>query len=571
MPLDGSFLACLRHELEAMVDCHIDKIHIPSKSEFVFGVRGKGFNKKLFISLSPESPRVSFTSATFENPSNPPMFCMLLRKHLSSGRIINIEGFGAERIINFKVLSTNDMGDRVTNTLVLEFFGAKTNLILLDSQGRIIDSARRSDIESSDRIIQPGAIYTPPKNTGKTDLLTGDLITAAKSILSIDHQKLCDSILKNIAGVSPLICREISYNLTGDVDTICKDIAESHLLKQLENIKSVVLEGGKPYMLYKEGTPKDYSFLEIHQYENHYINKPVESFSELLEEFFCEKERIKRLENSKSDLVKRVKNLITRNERKLNYRKEELKQTSQRESLRIYGELIKANIYRIDKSADKIVVENYYDPNCELVEIPLNTALSPANNAAKYFKDYKKACTAAATLGQLINECETELEYLDSVLFELFSADSAAEINEIRSELLSGGYISSCQNKRQAKIDSKPYTFSKNGFEIMVGKNNLQNDHLTTKIAGKGDLWFHTKNIHGSHVILFTNGKEPDEDTMLYAANLAAYYSKAKNSNQVPVDYTPVKFVKKPNGSKPGMVIYTTNKTIFANPGDLKL
>ena len=572
MPLDGSFIACLRQELKITVDCHIDKIHIPAKNEFVFSVRGKNLNKKLFISISPGSPRVNFTDFAFENPANPPMFCMLLRKHLASGRILSVDGCGAERLINFKIQSTNEMGDRVVNTLVLEFLGQKTNLILLDETGRILDAARRSDIESGDRLIQPGAIYTLPVSTGKTDILTGDLVDAVKNILSLPDVKLSDVLLQNLGGISPLICREIAFSLTGDCDSFADAVNENELLNKLTELKNTVISGGTPYILYDEnGFPKDYSFLEIRQYKNLFNVKKADSYSALLEDFYGEKDRIRRLEHHKSDLVKKIKNLISRNERKLELRKQELKKSDDREHLRIYGELIKANIYRIPKGAHKIEVENYYDPECKTVEIPLNSALSPQSNAAKYFKEYKKACTAGQTLGKLIMECKNELAYLESVLFELQSADSTAELSEIKAELIATGYLSQKVGNKKVKITAKPYKFSKNGFEILVGRNNLQNDELTTKTAGKNDLWFHTKNIHGSHVILFTEGKEVDDETLLYAANLAAYFSKAKNGGQVPVDYTPVKFVKKPNGAKPGMVIYLTNKTIYANPGDFKL
>ena len=572
MPLDGSFIACLRNELSAAVNCHIDKIHIPAKNEFVFALRGKNFNKKLFIKVAPDCPRVSFTDAVFENPPNPPMFCMLLRKHLASGRIISVEGLGAERLIIIKVQATNEMGDRVINSLILEFLGAKTNLILVDDQGKILDSARRSDIESGARLIQPGAKYTPPENLDKTDLLTGDLNLAVGKILHIKEIKLSDAIIQNIAGISPLICREIAFNLTGDCDSLAQTVTEKSLFEKLTELKSEIIAGGTPYVLYNQNNePKDYSFTKINQYGDMLISKPADSFSALLESFYGERDRLRRIEHSKSDLVKKIKNLIARNERKLQFRKQELLKSANREHLRIYGELIKANIYRIEKGATKLVAQNYYDPECKEIEIPLNSALSAANNAAKYFKEYKKACTAEQTLGALIFECENELNYLESVLFELQSAESTAELAEIRSELSELGYIPRNLGNKKAKINSTYYEFSKNGFKILVGKNNLQNDKLTTKIANKNDLWFHTKNIHGAHVILFTEDKIPDDDTLLYAATLAAYFSKAKDSNQVPVDYTPVKFVKKPNGAKPGMVIYQTNKTIFADPREFKL
>ncbi len=572
MPLDGSFIACLRNELKTAIDCHIDKIHIPAKNEFVFSLRGKNFNKKLFISISPANPRVNFTETVFENPANPPMFCMLLRKHLASGRILSVEGIGAERLIIFKIQSTNEMGDRVTNSLILEFLGQKTNLILVDEQGKIIESAKRSDIESGARLIQPGATYTPPENSGKIDLLTGDLKIAAQNILFYADMRLSDAIIQSIAGISPLICRELTLRLAGDCDSATSKTTQNELFNALTSLKNNIKAGGTPTVLYDESNqPKDYSFTEIRQYGNLFKYKIAPSYSALLEDFYGERDRIRRLEANKSDLVKKIKTLIARNERKLQLRKQELSKSANREHLRIYGELIKANIYRIPKGATRIVVENYYDPECREIEIPLNNALSPAGNAAKYFKEYKKACTAEQTLGELINECENELSYLESVLFALQSANSTAELLEIRAELSELGYIPRNSGNKKAKITAEPYEFSKNGYRILVGRNNLQNDKLTTKIAGKNDLWFHTKNIHGAHVILFTEGGEPDEETLLYAATLAAYFSKAQGSNQVPVDYTPVKFVKKPNGAKPGMVIYQTNKTIFANPGDFKL
>lgn len=567
MPLDGAFIYCLQNELKAVIDSHIDKIHIPAKNEFVLSIRGRGFSKKLFISIAPNSPRISFTDTTFENPANPPMFCMLLRKHLSSGRILDVNGEGAERLIRFKIQSTNEMGDRVTYTLMLEFIGHKTNLILLDENGKILDAARRSDIETGDRLIQPGANYTLPENSGKTDILTGDIDLATQKILTDGEKRLCDSLLNNIGGISPLICRELAFIIGGDCEILCKSINSSKLAFYLNELKNTIISGGVPYAIVDEnGLPTDYSFLEIKQYKGLRTLKRYSSFSVLLEDFYGERDKQRRLDNLKADLVKRVKNLILRNEKKLHLRQSELKKAGKREHLRIYGELIKANIYQIEKGAQRAIVDNYYDPECSKIEIPLNSALSPAANAAKYFKDYKKACTAEQTLGKLIKQCEQEAEYLESVLFELNSAGSAAELALIRDELNMGGYISRNSGNKKAKIVSKPLRFSKNGFEILVGKNNLQNDELTTKTASKNDLWFHTKNIHGSHVILITNGKSPDEDTIIFAATLAAYHSKAKNSNQVPVDYTPIRFVKKPAGAKPGMVIYTTNKTIFANP-----
>lgn len=569
MPLDGAMIHCLRAELQAAVDCHIDKIHMPGRNECVIALRGRVGTKRLFISLSPDCPRISFTDTVLENPANPPMFCMLLRKHLASGRILAVEGIGAERLLLFRVQSTNELGDRVINTLVCELTGHKTNLILLNGQGKILDAARRSDLEAGGRLIQPGALYIPPENSEKTDFLSGDLSKAAQEILQNSEKRLADGLLSHIAGISPLICREIAFRCTGDCDAPSSTITPNALADRLTALREQVMQGGTPYILYdKTGNPRDFSFMEIRQYGDAIIAKELPSYSRLLDLFYGEREHNRRMEQGKGDLVKLVKTLIARNGKKLLLRQRELKKTENREQLRIYGELIKANLYRIEKGANRAVVENYYDPDCKAIEIPLNAALSPAANAAKYFKDYKKACTAEQTLGGLIAQCEAEGEYLESVLFELQAADTTAELTQIRTELADTGYLSKKQSQKRQKTNAKPLEFEKNGFEILVGRNNLQNDELTLRTAAKSDLWFHTKNIHGSHVILRTGGKMPDEETLIYAATLAARYSKAAASNQVPVDYTPVKYVKKPAGAKPGMVIYTTNKTLYVNPLD---
>lgn len=569
MPLDGATIHCLRAELQAAVDCHIDKIHMPGKNEFIFALRGREGTKRLFLSLSPDCPRVSFTDTVLENPANPPMFCMLLRKHLASGRILAVEGIGAERLLLFRVQSTNELGDRVVNTLVCELTGHKTNLILLNGQGKILDAARRSDLEAGGRLIQPGILYVPLENSEKTDFLSGDLSKAAQESLQNSEKRLSDGLLSHIAGISPLICREIAFLCTGDCDAPSGTVTPNALADRLTALRDRVKLGGTPYILYdKMGNPRDFSFMEIRQYGDAVTAKELPSYSRLLDLFYGEREHNRRMEQGKGDLVKLVKTLIARNGKKLLLRQRELKKTENREQLRIYGELIKANLYRIEKGANRAVVENYYDPDCKAIEIPLNAALSPAANAAKYFKDYKKACTAEQTLGGLIAQCEAEGEYLESVLFELQAADTTAELLQIRTELTDAGYLSKKQSQKRQKTNAKPLEFEKNGFEILVGRNNLQNDELTLRTAAKSDLWFHTKNIHGSHVILRTGGKTPDEETLIYAATLAARYSKAAGSNQVPVDYTPVKYVKKPAGAKPGMVIYTTNKTLYVNPLD---
>lgn len=566
MPLDGGFIHGLAAELQTAVDTHIEKIHIPSKNEFLFSLKGRGVHYKLFISVSPDRPRVNFTAQAFENPETPPMFCMLLRKHLCGGRITAVKTKGCERLLIFEVQTTSELGDRITLSVITELMGHTANLVLVNEEGKIIDCARRSDMEKGGRLLQPGALYAFPEQTNKTDLLTGDL-TAATAKITQNDTPLHQAVLKEIAGLSPLLCREVA-TLCGGTEIPANTVSKTALLQTLQRIQATVAAGGNPTLLLQsDGTPKDFTFLQISQYGTLYREKNVSSYSELLELFYGERDRMRRLERFSADLVKTVRTLLTRCERKLSLRQKEKQATKNKEQLRIYGELLKANLYRVPRGAAQVTVENYYDENCAPITLPLNVALTPAQNAAKFFKDYKKACTAEQTLEGLIADCESELFYLQSVLFALQNAEDIPTLREIATELQQAGYLKTSKKElRKKQPPLKPMVFECEGFKILVGRNNLQNDSLTLKTAQKNDLWFHTKGIHGSHVILCTGGAEPPNAAVLKAAELAAYYSKARQSGSVPVDYTPVKYVKKPAGAKPGMVIYSTNKTLFITP-----
>lgn len=567
MPIDGAFLYVLKSELVDMVDCHIDKVHQPTPGEFVLLLRGRGFTGRLLISLNSESPRIHFTSATFENPDHPPMFCMLLRKYLSGARITEITQPGLERILIISLLATNELGDRVTLRLVVELTGQKTNLILIGADGRIIDAARRSDIESGARLVQPGASYTPPEGFGKLSVLESSIDEICNRIFGEPDGLLSKRIQNSVDGLSPLICRELSKKAAGDIDAPCIDIYRDAIKNELLILKNALLTGGTPTILYDSNkNEKDFSFMEITQYHGLYTCESKMSYSKILDEFYSERQRKSRLSHDSHDLRKMIHTLIQRTSRKLELRKSDLKKTKDKEKLRIYGELIKANIYMIEKGAAVAEVPNYYDTDGGVVRIPLNPALSPALNAAKYFKDYKKLCTAEQALGQLIDECTLELAYLESVSDALNRAESSADLAAIKQELRSTGYLKGQPNLRKKPATLPPHSYSFDGYTILVGKNNLQNDELTLRTASKNDLWFHTKNIPGSHVIILTEDREPEEDVIAFAANLAAYHSKASNSSQVPVDYTEIKNIKKPVGAKPGMVIYKTNKTVFVTP-----
>ena len=557
MAFDGGFLHRITEELNIADDSHVDKIYQPSKDELVLLLRKKNFAKRLLICVKPGSARIQFTENKYENPASPPMFCMLIRKYLSAAKLIKVTQPSLERIAELTFSYTNEMGDISEIRLIAEFIGNKTNILLVGADGRIIDCLRKSDPETADRLLLPGALYEYPVNQGKLNPLTAEtnqICTAA-----ITHGgNTAKALLDIIDGFSPLVCREAVF----------KSEIAGNLNSALNAIVTDLKNGGTPTMLIKaDGTPYDFSYTDISQYAGEFDKKSFKSYSELLDAFYTARENSERLRRSAADIIKLITNLRARTERKLAIRLNDLKKCENRETLRIYGELLKANLYRLQNGATFAEVENYYD-EMKQIRIPLNPALSPQKNADKYFKDYKKTYTAERTLTDLTERDKEELKYFDSVLDSISRSESISEISEIREELALAGYIKQ-NGARKKKVSAVPqfkeYT-SDEGYKILVGKNNRQNDYLTTVLAAKNDLWFHVKNIPGSHVIVMCRGGEVSDATVMKAAALAAANSKAAGSSQVPVDYTPVKFVKKPNGAKPGMVIYTTNKTVFVTP-----
>ncbi len=572
MGLDGLFLYALKNELgSALVGAKVDKIHQPSKDELVLLLRQNNKNVKLLISIRQSSPRIHLTEQTFENPNEPPMFCMLLRKHLQSARFSKFQATGLERIAVLCFDAVNELGDSVVIKLAVELIGKQTNIILIGSDGRIIDALRRSNIESGERMILPGAHYCLPEKQDKLNLILLEPKEIAEEI-ALKNATLEKAIVSCLDGVSPLIARELCTISGLDTDIFANNLSieqKAALINAIESLKNAVLNPKPSVVLDNSNVPFEFSFLEISQFGNLATTESKSNFSELLELVFLERDKKERVRIFASDLAKLLSNAKARQEKKIAVRKKELKECEQSEKYRIYGELLKANMHLISKGAPFCDVPNYYDSNLATVRIPLDVTLSPAKNAEKYFKKYRKLCNAAAILEGLIEESQKELEYIESVIDELLRAQSVLELREIRLELQAAGYIR--QEAKKAKVNIKLSAplevVSPQGFKILIGRNNRQNDELTLKTADKEDLWFHTKNIPGSHVILLLEGKEPTEEAIMFAAKLAAEHSKAAESSSVPVDYTKVKFIKKPAGSKPGMVIYKTNKTVYVTPG----
>lgn len=564
--LDGALLHLLKNEIFRATElARVDKIFMPSRDEIVLSLSVKGFSGKLILSAKPNSPRIHFTEYAPENPSSPPMFCMLLRKHLTSGRLIGIRQAGLDRILFLDFNCKNELGDTVLLTLAIEIMGRNSNIIFI-KDGKIIDAVRRVDPENSTRFILPGATYELPASQNKINLLENEPKSIIYVLENIDDCDLSKALLTVIDGTSPIVCRELAFLALRGADLRVSELTEEHkerLLFFITKLKNTILADNTPTLVNStKGLPLDFTYMTVSQYGNKAATKTFDSYSNLLDAFYAERDKAERIRSHSEDLLKLLTNLTERTSRKIGARKADLKSADDREKLREYGELIKANLHNL-KNGDPICeAENYYDPHLKTIRIPLDITLSPSANAQKYFKQYKKATTAAQMLNKLIEEAETELAYLNSVFDALSRAKEISELAEIREELTAGGYIKGHKDKKKAVKALPPLEFiSSDGFKILVGKNNRQNDIVTFKMAEKSDIWFHVKNMPGSHVVVLTNGKTPPETTLTQAAELAATHSKASIGSLVTVDYTTIKFVKKPPAAKPGMVIYENYKS----------
>ena len=577
MALDAIFLKHIKTEIEKRaLGGRVEKIYQPNRDELVIGIRTYDESLKLLVSARPDTARVHFTETTIENPKTPPMLCMLLRKKLLSSKLIGVEQKGLERVLVFKFDAVNELGDHVILSLATEIMGKYSNIILINEENKIIDSLKRVDADmSAERVILPGLLYRDPPKQEKLSLFENEPEFIVDEIMSLNKTSLLSkALMEKIQGISPIISRELEYQVGLGFEVTNKSLTKvmkERLIELITELKNRAEESsGHPYMVLnpETGKPMDFAFMPICYYENLGKTQKCESFSELLDLFYSERDKIERMRVKSADILKLLSNSKERLSRKINNQKAELEASVNREELRIMGDLISANLYNITQGQSEITVMNFYDENCGDITIKLNPAISPHANAQKYYKDYKKAKNAEQILTGLIKDGEKELDYIDSVFYSLQEAETEQDLNEIRQELYEQGYIKRQQTKGNKKPDpiGKPLKFTtEDGFTILVGRNNKQNDKLTLKDARNSDYWFHTKNIHGSHVILVTEGREPSESAMFEACKLAAKHSKAKESSQIPVDYCLVKNVSKPQGSKPGMVIYVNYKTAYVN------
>lgn len=575
MALDGAFLRFIKTELEEkLIGLRVEKVFQPNRDELVVAFRGVSGAYKVLMSARANSPRVNITQYPPENPQTPPMLCMLLRKRLTGAKLKEITQYQLERVIRFTFDATDELGDKIELSLIAEIMGKYSNVIFVDGSGNVIDALKRVDMTmSSQRLVLPGVEYRLPPPQDKLNPLE---VTADEIIGRIRSsgkaQKLNKAILSAVQGFSPVVCRELEH-LTGrgaELDTLSMtDEQYSRIGFFLKRTLGEIGDNeGIPCMVQDlNGKPIDFSFMNILQYGTAAKTVRFESFSELLDSFYLERDKTERMRVKGQDLLRLLTNITERLTRKINTQKIELANSEDREPLRIKGDLLQANLYRIEKGMTEIEVENFYEENMPMIKIKLNPALTPGQNAQKYYKDYRKAKNAQQYLTVEIEKAQQELLYIDTVFDSLSRAETERELAEIKQELIEGGYIKRIRSRQKIKGTLPPLEFtSKSGLKILVGRNNVQNDKLTLKTARNYDLWFHTKDIPGSHTIIVSQGETPDDETILYAAQLAAYHSRAKESSKVPVDYTLIKYVSKAVGAKPGMVIYKNQKTLFVKP-----
>ena len=575
MALDGAFLFAVKNELTQLIGGRIEKIHQPSREEIIISIRTRQGSKKLYISANAGSARVHITEKNVDNPQTPPMFCMLLRKRLGNGKLIDIRQDGLERILFLDFECINELGDVVVITLACEIMGRCSNLIII-SDGKIIDSIKRVDSEMSrERMVLPAMKYTLPPKSDRLNFLTAEGEEIIDRLQENSQAELSKALIRIFEGISPVLAREWTF-YAGNGEHLDGNVSGMALIRLLFAIKRTrvqLLNGECCFnaVSTKDGILKDFSFIEITQYGDFMDNKELPTASQLLDYFYSERDNTVRTKQRANDLFRLLVNLTDRITRRISAQREELSACADREYHKLCGDLISANIYRIKKGDNSAIVENFYDENCPQTKIKLDTRKTPSQNAQYYYNEYKKSVTAEKKLTEQIERGEEELQYLESVFDALTRATSENDIIQLRLELKEQGYIKSYNNKAKPPKALPPIEYkSSDGYTILVGRNNYQNDKLSLKFAEKTDIWLHTQTITGSHVIIVTDGTTPPDRTIEQACIIASVNSKGRDSNLVPVDYCLARYVKKPSGAKPGKVIFTNYKTAFVKP-DLEL
>ncbi len=570
MALDAAFLTFLTKELDSeLVGLRVEKIFMPSRDETVFVMRGHK-KHRLLINASTNSPRICLTQDEYEAPAVPPTFCMVMRKHFLGAKLTRVFMPDFERCVRIDFECKNDFFETVNKSVIVELMGRSANMMLVDSDNKIIDAIRRVDLsDSSGRCILPGVPYAKMAGqAGKTALTD---CQSADAIFENDELLLENAIMNNISGISPIVARELAYRATGVSGMRIRQLGtgdRDRLLNLICELKENIKNGDCNPVIIKQkenGKLVDFCFMNVTQYGDFCEILPFVSPSQTVEQFFGASAKKARFEQKTKDLFNAITRLSSRITRTCAVREKELKNADDAEKYRIYGELINANLYCMQNGMTKLVCQNYYD-DCKEISIPLRADRSPAQNAQLYFKKYTKAKNSAQILSELIKKDKEELVYLDSVFMALCDCETIADADGIRLELINGGYLKRTRKAQRSEKPTAPRQFEKDGYTILVGKNNMQNDFITVKMSRKNDLWLHTKNVHSSHVLIQTHGTVPPNSVIEYAATLCAYYSRAKDDLKVEVDYCPVQNVKKPVGAKPGMAVYDNYNTVIVNP-----
>ena len=560
------------------LNSRVEKIHQPSKEEIIIWLRSPAGRYRLLCCANPSAPRVQLTGLNPENPKIPPQFCTLLRKHLSTGKLVGVRQEGLDRVLHLDFEAINELGDVVTLTLTMEIMGRHSNLILVNQEGKVLDAIRRvGEEQSSVRLLLPGVTYRPAPAQHKLNPFTASPEEGKAAFSALPDMVFSKAILQVYQGISPLLSRELAEYACNGAELNKSQVSDyryQRLFDRLVELKAQIDSDSAAYtMVLENGRPREFSVCPLEQYRNALESRQFSDPSSLLDGFYSQRDLQLRMAQKGQDLLRVLTSASQRAQRKLDHRQQELQRSIDRQRYQQLGDLIQANLYQIKKGDTQTTVTDYFDPEQKPVTISLDPALSPAQNAQKYYKEYRKAKTARELLGGLIQQNQDEIIYLDTIFDELARASRESDLNAIREELEQQGYLHKARRKLKPDKPLPPMEFvTDDGFTVLCGRNNKQNDQLTLKTARNYDVWFHTKDIPGSHVILQSQGEDRPipERSILQAATIAATHSRGQDSNQVPVDYTLIKYVKKPNGARPGMVIFTHNKTLYVAP-DLAL
>ena len=569
MPMDGLTLSFVRDELATtLIGGRVDKITQPERDEIIIALRSLGKNRALLISINPNCARIHLTGDKRVSPLEPSNFCMLMRKHLQGGKLTDVRQIGGDRILEIDVENRDDLGDLRVRTLILEIMGRHSNLMLVNWNGKIIDSLRHvTDDISRVREVLPGLDYQRPPAQDKLppENLTAEALTP---MLARCPGKLSKAYAACISGVSIQAAREITYRLMDDEDAHTSETTPERAAEFAVNYLRDMRSWTKPTIVFdSDGAPLDFMAFP-YECRAGLPSKSYDSMGEMMDAFFMQRDLMERISQKSAALNRVLHSNIERCEKKLGLQLDALREGDNCEDYRIKGELLMAQLYAVTKGAKNVTLDNYYDENGGALEIELDVKLSPAANAQKYFKLYQKAKSAQHQAAEQVEKTNQELYYLEGQLDNLQKCTDESELNEVREELVREGYLRANHNRRTMKKlpPSLPYHFiAPDGTDILIGKNNVQNDQLT-RTAEPNDTWLHVKDMPGSHVIVCA--RNPSDETLLLAAQLAAWFSKGQRSSQVSVDYTLRKYVKKPAGAKPGFVIYTHQTTLFVTPDE---